>query len=217
MNYATLLANTPTWMFARNKDLPANMERIVAQAHEKLFSIIAHEFFRTRITGLTTGTDGAIDLSTQTPKVMEVRAIRLKHRQDTEWVPIARRDLEMLGNLYARNRPGRPRFYAELDGPLQLQLYPTPNMAYEVEVTCNRECPVLSPSVETNLLGDRAPLALEAAVYRQAAIFLRDDEATAIYDGEMTKAVNEVNAAYGRRLRDDTAERPRDTTNATGS
>lgn len=217
MDYDTLIDRVPTWMYAQNRDLVARMEEIVDQAHRQLFNIIVHEFFKTKITGLTIPITGELDLSGEDPAIMEIRGINVKYRKDDEWTPLFRRDYETLSMLYARNRPNRPRYYAESSGPLILQVYPTPNMVYDIEVTANQECPVMSPTVQNNILGDRAERALEKATMRQAALFMKDEAATATYEAEMTAAVNEINAAYARHLRDDAQERPRDTTNATGS
>lgn len=217
MTYAELVAEVPEWMYAQNRDLVAAMPEIVRDAHLQLFEIINHNFFRTRLTGITIPVTGELDLSAEDPAVMEIRAIRLRYRTDTEWVPIFRRDLEMLSTLYARNIPARPRYYAEADGPLILQMFPTPSAAIEAEITCNQRCPILSPTTATNLLSTRADRALKAATIRQAALYMQDAEMIQTWDAEMTAAVNEINAAYGRRERDDTGERPRDTTNASGS
>jgi hypothetical protein len=217
MTYAELVASVPDWMYAKNRSLADKMPEIVSVAQDELFDIIAHDFFRTKIVGLTIPTSGTLDLSVQQPPVMEIRAIRLKYRKDDEWTPLFRRDLEALSMLYARNVPGRPRYYAEAAGPLMLQVYPTPDQAYTIEVTCNQECPKIGPTVAQNLLTDRAERALKFAILRFAAIYMKDAASEASYTKEMTSAVNALNAAYGRRLRDDTAERPRDTTNATGS
>jgi hypothetical protein len=217
MNYSDLIALVPTWMYAQNRDLTTEMPKIVDQAHRQLFNIVNHDFFRTKITGLILPTTGALDLMTQQPPVMEIRGVRLKYRKDDEWTPLMRRDLEMLSMLYAKNVPGRPRYYAESDGPLQLQVYPTPDVPYDVEVTCNQECPVIGPTLAQNLFTDRAARALEFATLKFAAIFMKDSAAIKLYESEMMAAVNELNAAYARHLRDDTAERPRDTTNTTGA
>lgn len=217
MTYDDLVARVPAWMYAQNRDLTTAMPLIIEQAHRQLFNIINHEFFRTKIVGLVLPTTGELDLNTQQPPVMEIRAIRLKYRKDDEWTPLFRKDLEALSMLYARNVPGRPRYYAEDEGPLKIQVFPTPDMPYEIEITCNQECPIITEELQQNLLTDRAALALEFATLRYAAIYMKDAAGAASYATEMTSAVNELNAAYGRRLRDDTGERPRDTTNATGA
>ena len=217
MTYDELVASVPNWMYAQNRGLAGQMQDIVLKAHRKLFQIIDHDFFRTKITGLVIPTTGALDLASQQPPIMEVRAVRLKHRKDDEWTPLFRRDIEAMSMLYSQNRPGRPRYYAEAEGPLQLQVFPTPDREYTIEVSCNQECPILSPAVEQNLLTDRAPQALMFATLRFAALYMKNDADVQRYDTELLQAVAELNAGYGRRTRDDTAERPRDTKNATGS
>lgn len=217
MAYAELVESVPNWMYAQNRGLAAQMPDIVEKAHRKLFNIIDHDFFRTKITGLVIPLTGTLDLINQQPPIMEIRAIRLKYRKDDEWTPLFRRDMETMSMLYAQNRPGRPRYYSEATGPLELQVFPAPDREYTIEVTCNQECPILSPTVGQNLLTDRAPQALTFATLRFAAVYMKNDADVQRYDAELAQAVSELNAAYGRRTRDDAAERPRDTKNATGS
>lgn len=217
MTYNDLLESVPNWMYAQNRSLAVQMPDIVVKAQRKLFNIIDHDFFRTKITGLTIPLSGTLDLIDQQPPIMEIRAIRLKHRKDDEWTPLFRRDHEAMSMLYAESRPGRPRYYAEGSGPLELQVFPTPDRAYPIEVTCNQECPLLSPTTQQNLLTDRAEQALTFATLRFAAVYMKNDADVQRYDAELMQAVGELNAGYGRRTRDDTAERPRDTKNATGS
>lgn len=217
MDYTELVRRTPAWLYAQNRDIVAEMPVIIAQAHEQLFNIIDHDFFRTKIDGITLTLDGILDLDTLIPDLMEVRAIRLQYRRTGEWTQLYRRDLEMLTALYSTNRPGRPRYYAEYAGPLVVQVFPQPAADYTVEVTCNVRCPVLSPTTPTNLLGDKAERALEKATFRQAALYMKDTAAAQTYEAEMTGAVAELNAAYGRRRRDDTGTRPVETANRAGT
>lgn len=218
MDYAELIRRTPEWLFARNRDiLNAEMPNIVLQAHEQLVNVIDHDFFRTRVGALTLPTDGVLDLPALVPRILEVRAIRVQHRVAGEFTPLFQRDQEMLTMLYANNRPGRPRYYCEYDGPQVVKVYPQAPMALNIEITANVEPLPLSPTNTTNVLGDKAPRAMEKATFRQAALFMKDQAAAATYEQEMMAAVVELNSAIGRRRRDETDTKPRTTANTTGS
>lgn len=217
LTYTELIRRTPAWIYAQNRDIVAEMPVIVAQAHEQLFNVIDHDFFRTLVPGLTLDTTGIIEAEAQVPEILEVRAVRLRYRKDGEFTPLFMRELEMLTMLYAENRPGRPRYYAEYDGPLVYKVFPQPPAPMQYELTANVKCPVLSPTVANNLLGDRAERALEKATFRQAALYMKDQAAAGTYEQEMMAAVVELNSQIGRRRRDETGQKPKETTNTTGA
>lgn len=218
MDYAELIRRTPEWLYARNRDLlNTEMPNIVLQAHEQLINVIDHDFFRARVANLTLPTDGVLDLPTLIPRLLEVRAIRVQYRQAGEFTPLFQRDQEMLTMLYANNRPGRPRYYCEYDGPKIVKVYPQAPMAMNIEVTANIAPEPLSPTVANNVIGDLAPRAMEKATFRQAALFMKDQAAAATYEQEMMAAVVELNSSIGRGRRDETDVKPRTTANTTGS
>lgn len=219
LTYDELIRRTPEWLYATNRRLVNEMPAIVEQAHQQLIHVMDHDLFRTLVTTTVgPGNNGVLDLSTQDPRVLEVRAVRLRYRDgDDDWTPMRRRGLEFLSMLYPRNRPKRPGFYAEYNGPLVLKLFPNPDRDYDVEVTANVEPPVLSPTTQTNIISQQFPRAIEKATFRQAALFQKNWEDAAKYEQEMMSAITEANAQVQRRKRDETEQRPMDTTNVDGT
>ena len=100
---------------------------------------------------------------------------------------------------------------------LQYQFFPYPNMEYEVDVTMNLKPNGLSDLVDTNVLTDQFPRAMEKATFRQACLFMKNVKDAQMYEAEMMQSVTEANAAIGRRKRDTTGQRPHETTNVAGS
>jgi hypothetical protein len=218
-DYAELIRRVPEWLYAQNRTLVDEMPAIVSQAHDQLINILDHDLFKTLILGktLTSANNGVLDLSSETPRVLEVRAVRLKWRGDDDWTPLQRRDLETLTMMFARNMPRRPRYYSEYSGTLVLKAFPAPDRDYDLEITANVEPPVLSPTVQTNIMTEQAFRAVEKATMRQAAIFMKDWESAQLYEKEMATAVGEVNAAIQRRRRDAVETRPVETSNVSGA
>lgn len=216
--YDELIRRVPRWLYAQNRDLVNEMPNVVLQAHEQIVNLLDHDLFRTLIDDVDVGTDGILDLSANDPPVFEIRAIRWKWRNDGDaYMPLMRRDLEMLTQLYANNRPGRPRYYAEYSGLLIQKLFPVPREAIKVQVTANVEPPPLSPTQQTNIISERAFRVMEKATMRQAAIYMRDWPGAAEYEKDMTTAIGEANAQIQRRRRDETEQRPVEAANVSGS
>jgi hypothetical protein len=219
ITYNELIRRTPVWAYATNRDIVAEMVNIVQEAHEQIIGILDHDLFRTLITTktLTQSSLGVLNLSAETPRILEIRAIRMRYRGGSDdWAPLMRRDLEMLSMLYARNRPRQPLYYAEYSGPLVIKAFPAPDRDYDLQITANVEPVVLSPSNQTNIISTQFPRVMEKATFRQAALFMKNWEDAKIYEKEMVDAVNEANAQIQRRKRDTTETRPVDTTNVQG-
>jgi hypothetical protein len=219
LTYDDLLANTPNWLYARNKDITSVMETVVQQAHDQIINLIDHDLFRTVIGGkvLEAANYGVLDLSAETPRVLEVRGMRLKYKGEDSYTPIQRRDLEMLTMLYARNRPRVPLYYSEYSGTLVLKAFPAPKEDMDLEITANVEPLVLSPTNQTNIISIQAPRVLEKATFRQGALYMKDWQSADAYEKELGVAIQEINAAIQRRRRDETEIRPADASNVSGA
>lgn len=225
ITYDELVRSVPIWSYATNRELVAEMPRIIADAEDELWLSIDHDLFQAVITGSvigpppspTPGVDYSIlDLGSVTPRIMELRAIRLAYRGQFDWVPIERRELEYLSMLYSRNNPARPRFYANYGGTLKFKVFPYPREEYDLELTANVRPLSLSAIVQTNQLTTDFPRAVEKACLRQAALFMKDAEGAATYLQEMNDALGEANMQMARRRRDETGQRPVETANASG-
>ena len=218
-NYNELIRRIPEWMYAQNRDLTNEVEELVSKAHNQIINLLDHDLFRTTISGksLTAASDGVLDLSAESPRVLEIRSIRIDYNGTGGYTPIMRRDLEMLTMLFASNTAARPRFYAEYSGPLVIKAFPAPDVDYDIEVTANVEPPVLAPSQQTNIISTQHYRVIETATFRQAALYMRDWAAAEEYAKELGSAITEANAAIQRRKRDETDKRPQDASNVMGS
>lgn len=220
ITYDDLIRRVPKWIYAQNRSLVDDMPDIVQEAHNQLIGVLDHDLFRSIITGkqATPASNGILDLSAEDPDVLEIRAVRVRYRNgDDDWTPLRMRDLEMLTELYSRNRPNRPLYYAEYNGPLVIKFFPMPREDYDLEITANVEPPLLTPTNQTNVMSTRAPRALEKAVIRQACLYQKNWEDAQMYEKEMAQAVTEANAQVQRRRRDDTEQRPVEAANVTGA
>ena len=219
-DYDELIRRCPEWLYATNRRLVDEMPNIVQQAHDQLINVMDHDLFRTIITGkvLAASAGGILDLSAEDPRVLEVRSFRLKYRNgDDDWTPLPRRDLEMLTMMYNRNRPRRPLYYSEYNGPLVLKTFPAPDQDYDVEVSANVEPELLSPTNQTNIISEQHFRAMEKATFRQACLFQKNWEDAQQYEKEMMAALAESNAAIQRRRRDEVETRPQDAANISGN
>ncbi len=217
ISYTELVRRVPLWLYAGNSALIAEMPTIIEQAQDLLETTIHHNEFRTEITGETVGTDGLVDLSAETPRVLEIRAVRVKYRDRGDgWTPLQVKDLEALTMMFPLDRPARPRYYSERGGPLQLQLFPKPSAAMDLSITANVIPDRIEAGTETNIYTAKYPRAVEKACFHFAAIFMKDYEDAQAYKADMMQALAEAGAQIQRRERDETATRPRNTTNMAG-
>jgi hypothetical protein len=216
-NYTELVRMVPIWLYAENASIKDEMPKIIEQAQDMLLQSMDHDLFKTIIPGLTVGTDGLLDLTQENPRVLEVRGVRVQWRdRDDGWTPLQPREHERLTAMFNNDRPGRPRYYTEYDEPLSLKLFPKPSDIINVEVTANVEPLKISQSVATNIYTEQFPRALERACLHYGAYFMKNWEDAAQYEKDMMKALQEAGAAIGRRRRDETGTRPRQTQNVQG-
>jgi hypothetical protein len=207
----------PIWLYAQNKTLVAEMPQIIRQAEEELMLRLDHDLFQTILKGKTVSpASPLIDLTTEDPKVMEVRALRLDYNRVGNFTPLERRDLEFLTMLYADARPARPRFWSEYGDINVLKVFPAPQIAYPLEITINVQPEPLSTTVQSNEITTQFPRAMEQATLYRGAVFMKNLKDAELYKAEMEASISEANAALARRRRDMTAKKPRDIANGTG-
>lgn len=88
---------------------------------------------------------------------------------------------------------GKPTHYAHTAGGLEL--YPTPDQEYQVELTYFARVPALSDTNTTNWLLAAAPDVYLYGALVQSAPYLKDDARTTIWAGLYQSAVTNLNAA----------------------
>jgi hypothetical protein len=107
-------------------------------------------------------------------------------------VPLAGSTPQALNDLRAgSNQSGKPRHYAHLGE--QIEVYPTPDAAYEIEIAYYGTIPALSDSTATNWVLDYYPDLYLWGALKQAAKYLGDQQlnqnATSAFDAAIVQAV----------------------------
>lgn len=90
------------------------------------------------------------------------------------------------------NAGGRPTHYTHAGN--QLEVFPTPNAAYNVELLYFQKIPALGPSTATNWLLTSHPDVYLYGALMQAAPYLESDQRLQIWAGLYGSAVNSLNA-----------------------
>lgn len=209
-SYTELAAEVPISAFARNQELIGHMEQVIERAQIWVVNRLDHDAFRASRVAITIANDGII---TKPADMLELRAVQLRYR-GRGWTALRRRSEEMLETLYASEPPGFPTFYAETED--NYLVFPKPSRDMEARVLYNANPPLLSPTVDTNVLTDDYPEVIRAATMREAAIFMGDASLIPVFSEETTEVLSAANAAIARKRRDETGQKPIETTNARG-
>lgn len=95
---------------------------------------------------------------------------------------------------YSRaDRAGKPTHYAHTAGGLEL--FPTPDDDYTIEIVYYGSVPALSDVATTNWLLTAAPDAYLYGALTQSAPYLKDDQRAAVWSGLYQNAINSLNSA----------------------
>lgn len=102
---------------------------------------------------------------------------------------------EAIANRRAKteDESGRPRLYAHADG--SIELFPTPDKTYEIELLYYAKLDVLSSSNATNWLLDEAPDVYLYGALIHSAPYLQEDARAGTWASMYSAAVQKLNAA----------------------
>lgn len=102
---------------------------------------------------------------------------------------------EAIANRRAKteNETGRPRLYSHADGAIEL--FPTPDKTYEIELLYYAKLDVLSSSNATNWLLDEAPDVYLYGALIHSAPYLQEDARAGTWASMYSAAVQKLNAA----------------------
>jgi hypothetical protein len=216
MTYDELIAYAPLALIMRNRDTVAEMPNIVRRAQGYLVSRLDHDLFRAQVPSAQIGADGIIDQTSFPGQVLEIRSISVQVSPGS-WLPLLRRSEEMLIALHTDNPRGQPRYYTvTADG--DIQTFPSLGVAGKLaRVTANVAPPVLSPTVQTNIIIEQFPELFEFATAMEAAVFNVDAATTQLYQGRIQETLPVANAQISRRARDESGQRTVETRNITGA
>jgi hypothetical protein len=215
VTYADLLTYAPLALIAQNRDTVAEMPNIVRRAQGYLVQRLDHDLFRTDLAILPVAETGIVDTISVPGTLLEVRQVLIETATD-RWMPILRRSDEMLQMLFTDTLRGPARFYS-FTAAGALKVYPAPGRVTRARVTANVAPPVLSDTVQTNIILEQFPELMELAVTMEAAVFNLDPASTGIYQGRVGEHLQTANAQISRRTRDESAQRTVETRNITGA
>jgi hypothetical protein len=105
---------------------------------------------------------------------------------------LASRDQIEEYRLRGANVSGKPVYYAHIAG--EIELYPTPDATYDIELLYTQKIAALSDSNTSNWLLAQAPDLYLYAVLLETAIYLRDDDRIAAYAGMYQSKLAALNA-----------------------
>tara|TARA_B000000609_G_C24161900_1_gene344274 strand:- start:137 stop:784 length:648 start_codon:yes stop_codon:yes gene_type:complete len=107
-------------------------------------------------------------------------------------VPLFQKSLESL-DLYRnsiQNTSGQPKYFA-IDGDT-LEVCPTPDQSYTIQMTYYAEIPALSSTVSENFLSRTAPDVYLYGALKHASVYLMEDERIQFFAGQFEKALEEL-------------------------
>ena len=105
---------------------------------------------------------------------------------------LASRDQIEEYRLRGANVSGKPVYYSHIAG--EIELYPTPDATYDIELLYTQKIEALSDSNTSNWLLAQAPDLYLYAVLLETAIYLRDDDRIAAYAGMYQSKLAALNA-----------------------
>ena len=91
---------------------------------------------------------------------------------------------------------GKPLYFAHIAG--EIELYPTPDATYDIDMLYLKKIEALSDSNTTNWLLTEAPDVYLYAVLIETAIYLRDDERIAAYAALYKSKLDALNASSAK-------------------
>ena len=183
-NYTELKAAIADWLL--RDDLTAVIPTFIALAEAQMQREVRHHKMMQR-------SEAAIDTRyfALPGDWIETARFHVSGERPTRLELTSMDDMLQLRELNA-NSTGHPTHYAHIGD--QLEVFPTPNTSYEVELLYFRKIPSLSDAVPTNwLLSDHPDAYLYGALV-QAAPYLDDDQRLTVWGGLYGSTVNSINA-----------------------
>lgn len=213
VTYLSLLTDIPAALNAQNSEMIDEMPAIIGRAERFVVGLLDTATLRTMPWEMTVAPGELLWLPDD---FLEVRQVAYANPAGG-WMPIFPRQEEMLRARFSGRPPAPyPKYYAELYDRF-LEMFPTPSIELCVRISANRRPPYLSECDPTNELTERHPDLLRAAALREGAVFMEDESQVAQYTQEAQSWAEISNRAAARRRRDESSQRPNDTSNVQGA
>ena len=184
-NYSEL--KTAVADFLNRDDLTETLPTFIAMAEATLNREVRHWRMEQRSTA-------EIDDQYLTLPTDWVDTVRITVQDTVPYVlNLASRDQIEEYRLRGADVAGKPVYYSHIAG--EIELYPTPDATYDIEMLYKQKIEALSDSNTTNWLLTEAPDVYLYAVLIETAIYLRDDERIAAYAALYKSKLDALNAS----------------------
>lgn len=185
-DYASLKTAIANWL--HRTDLTATIPEFVANAEAILNSRLKARAMETRSTLATVANTAYLTLPTD---MLEAR--RLTNTTDSSVYSLKYVTPDDLARLYPYAAGyGKPIVWTVIGG--QIQMGPTPDGVYSLELTYLQRVPALSDSNTTNWLLTNSPNVYLYGALSEASIFIRDDDAAGKYGAMFQAGIESINS-----------------------
>lgn len=182
--YATLKSAVADWL--NREDLTSVIPSFIALAEADINRVLRHYRMEKRSTAL-------VDTQYSALPADWIETIRIQISGDPSRIELVS-NAALADMRYSRaDRAGKPTHYAHTAGGLEL--FPTPDDEYTIEIVYFGSVPALSDVATTNWLLTAAPDVYLYGALTQSAPYLKDDQRAAVWAGLYQNAINSLNSA----------------------
>lgn len=173
--------------FLNRDDLTSIIPAFIELAESQINRDVRHWRMETRSTG-----DVDSEYSALPSDWIETISLHV-NGQGTSTLNLASREAIANRRAKTEDESGRPRYYAHAVGAIEL--FPTPDQTYEIELLYYAKLDALSASNATNWLLDEAPDVYLYGALIHSAPYLQEDERAGTWASLYSAAVQKLNAA----------------------
>lgn len=182
--YSTLKSAVADWL--NREDLTSVIPSFIALAEADINRILRDYRMEKRSTAL-------VDTQYSALPADWMETIRIQISGDPSRIELAS-NAALADMRYSRSdRAGKPTHYAHTAGGLEL--FPTPDDEYTIEIVYYGRVPVLSDVATTNWLLTAAPDVYLYGALTQSAPYLKDDQRAAVWGALYQNAITSLNSA----------------------
>lgn len=182
--YATLKSAVADWL--NREDLTSVIPSFIALAEADINRNLRHYRMEKRSTA-------PVDTQYSALPADWIETIRIQISGDPSRIELVS-NAALADMRYSRaDRAGKPTHYAHTAGGLEL--FPTPDDEYTIEIVYFGSVPALSDVATTNWLLTAAPDVYLYGALTQSAPYLKDDQRAAVWAGLYQNAINSLNSA----------------------
>jgi hypothetical protein len=185
MTYSELKTNIAS--FLNRSDLDSQLDLFIDQTEAELNRRLRTKEMIKRATA--TADSQYMSLPTDWLEIINVEIT------SNDFRPLFQQSLESL-DVYRRandNVVGQPVYFAVMDDALELA--PTPDIEYTLQLTYYEKVPALSDANTSNFVSNNNPDVYLYGALKHASIFLMEDERVGLFNAQFEKALEEMRLA----------------------